>query len=39
MHHVLAVRRRRLVDEMRVQRRLAVVDVPFGQDADRIVGV
>ena len=39
MHDVVADRRRRAMDQVRVQRRLAVVDPPLGQNADQIIGV
>jgi hypothetical protein len=36
---MLAYRRRRLVHEVSMQRRLAVVDLPFGQYGDEIIDV
>ena len=39
MHNVVADCGGRAMDQVRVQRRLAVVDPPLGQDADQIIGV
>ena len=39
MHDVFACRRRCLVNQVRMQRRLPIVEIPFGQNADEIIGV
>jgi hypothetical protein len=39
MHDVFACRRRCLMNEVRMQRRLPIVEMPFGQNADEIIGV
>jgi hypothetical protein len=39
MHDVFAGGWGSLVNEMRMQRRLPIVEVPFGQNADEIVGL
>lgn len=39
MHDVFACHRRRLVNEVRMQRRLPIVDFLFEQNANEIIGV